>query len=203
VTVEWILLIYALPSQPSRKRAYVWRELKRLGAIYLRDGVVVLPRNSETEGHLREMVQRIQEFEGTAVLVLAPAFVTLRDEELIARFNDERAAEYRELYRSCVRFLRDVLEEVSEEEFGFPDVDALESELGKLHRWREQVQRRDYFRSGADQRAGEILEKCDRAFDRFVSTASGHGDGDPAEREDAFERLGGKPADSQVEDLPI
>src|SRR5438309_7457883 len=52
VSVEWLLLIYTLPSQPSRKRAYVWRELKKVGAVYLRDGVAILPRRPDLEERL-------------------------------------------------------------------------------------------------------------------------------------------------------
>lgn len=132
---SWILLIYTLPSQPSRKRAYVWRELKRLGAVYLRDGVAILPRRPDLERRMAAIVQRIEEYEGTGDLVLSPEFKREREQDLIGRFQNERASEYRELYHACVRFLRDVLDEVSAEEFGFPDVDNLESELARLRRW--------------------------------------------------------------------
>ncbi|MGH2561215.1 MAG: Chromate resistance protein ChrB, partial [Thermomicrobiales bacterium] len=39
----WALLIYVLPSHPSRLRAAVWRDVKRAGAVYLRDGACALP----------------------------------------------------------------------------------------------------------------------------------------------------------------
>jgi hypothetical protein len=42
------LLIYSVPAEPSRKRAYVWREVKKLGAIYLRDGVCIQPEQPGT-----------------------------------------------------------------------------------------------------------------------------------------------------------
>ena len=41
--VQWLVLIYTLPPEPTRKRAFVWRELKKIGAVYLRDGVCLLP----------------------------------------------------------------------------------------------------------------------------------------------------------------
>src|ERR671934_105511 len=39
----WLLLIYSLPAEPSRLRVRVWRELRRAGAVTLRDGVCALP----------------------------------------------------------------------------------------------------------------------------------------------------------------
>jgi hypothetical protein len=190
--LDWILLIYTLPSQPSRKRAYVWRELKRLGAIYLRDGVALAPRRPDIERRLQEVAERVEEYEGEADLVVSPNFGPSREEQLIARFQDERSSEYRELHHACVRFLRDVLHEVDAEDFGFPDVDALESELGRLERWRNQIEERDYFRAPEAEKVRDIVSKCQRAFERFTNEALERADiSAPVERDDVFERLGG------------
>lgn len=204
--MDWILFIYSLPSQPSRKRAYVWRELKRLGAIYLRDGVALLPRNPALEERLDAMVARVAEYDGTAELVLSPTFKDDDPGRFVQRFQADRGEEYRELYHECVHFLRDVLEEVDSKDFGFPDVDKLESELSRLHRWREQIHERDYFTAPGLERVDDILDKCDRAFDAFVSDASENDNG-AADRQhdDIFERLGG-PAerpDGPGADLPL
>jgi hypothetical protein len=199
--LDWLLLIYSLPSQPSRKRAYVWRELKKLGAVYMRDGVTVLPRRPELETHLRRMVARIEEYEGSADLILSPSFAIDRQEQLVARFQEERVAEYRELYHACVRFLRDVLHEVDAEDFGFPDVSNLESELARLRRWSEQIEERNYFGAPESERVRDILVKCEEAFERFASTASDRSDhSEQPEQEDVFERLGGRAGQDLVPD---
>lgn len=199
----WLLLIYTLPSQPSRKRAYVWRELKKLGAVYLRDGVALLPAQVDLRDRLSEVRDRIVEYEGSVDLIDAPSFPPDRETQLIERFNEERASEYRELYHACVRFLRDVLHDVDAEEFGFPDVDNLESELGRLSRWFDQVRERDYFGGAEAERVAEILGKCDKAFDHFVHEASERDADTPEhERDDVFERLAG-PAETPGGEYPI
>jgi hypothetical protein len=204
---SWILFIYSLPSQPSRKRANIWRELKRLGAVYLRDGVAVLPSGRDLEDRVATMAARVQEYEGSADLVLAPRFPKERDGRLIERFQSERAAEYRELHHACVRFLRDVLEEVDANDFGFPDVDALESELGRLRRWKTQIDERDYFSAPGKERVQEIFEKCERAFEHFVRTAHERVDkDDDGKEDDVFDRLGGRSAAAGKvlpEDFPL
>ena len=50
----WLLLVYTVPAEPSRLRAAVWRDLKKAGAVYLRDGVCVLPERDETLHALRQ-----------------------------------------------------------------------------------------------------------------------------------------------------
>src|SRR5688500_6070286 len=66
---DWLLLIYSVPSQPSRLRAAVWRDLKKAGAVYLRDGVAVLPARPETTATFREIAARIVESGGEGTLV--------------------------------------------------------------------------------------------------------------------------------------
>ena len=204
--IDWLLLIYTLPSQPSRKRAYVWRELKRLGSLYLRDGVALLPRRGDLDVRMREIVQRVEEYEGEADLIVSPTFTEARQQTLIERFREEREAEYREVYHGCARFLRDVLHEVDADEFGFPDVDNLESELGRLRRWHAQITARDYFGAPGSAKVDEILNKCERAFERFVQDASERDERSqqPAS-DDVFERLGSSaPLDEGVaEDIPL
>ncbi|HEX6510160.1 MAG TPA: Chromate resistance protein ChrB [Chloroflexota bacterium] len=199
-TLEWLLLIYTLPSQPTRKRAYVWRELKKLGGVYLRDGVALLPRRPDLEEQLRAVAERIEEYEGTVDLLLSPQFAPGRSQALVARFQEERLAEYRELHHACVRFLRDVLHQVDADDFGFPDVDNLDSELGRLRRWYEQIAARDYFEAPESDRVRDILAKCEEAFERFTSTASSRVDSDDKARDDVFDRLGGVAASEQVPD---
>lgn len=194
MTQTWLILIYSLPSQPSKKRAYVWRELKRLGSIYLRDGVALLPFKTDLEERLREMAIRIREYDGEADVVAAPAFENGRDAIFRQRLQMERESEYREVYHAGTRFLRDVLEDVDANEFGFPDVDKLESELIRLHRWYQQVKQRDYFGASGDEEVRGILTKCDRSFEEFSSRAADFGMARSDNVEDVFERLGGAAA---------
>src|SRR5437588_9666066 len=121
-----------------------------------------------------------------------------REAVLIEKFRHERSEEYREVYHACVRFLRDVLEDVDADDFGFPDVGKLESELKRLRTWREQIDSRTYFGADGADRVAEIMDKCERAFEHFVSTASEREEA-KAERaqDDVFERLGGPQAESE------
>lgn len=203
--MEWLIFVYALPSQPSRKRAYIWRELKKLGAVYLRDGVAALPGRPDLEERLGAMVERVHEYEGTVDLLVNPHFAGNGEVRLVERFRHERAEEYREIYHACVRFLRDVLEEVDADDFGFPDVDKLDGELARLKRWREQVEGRDYFGAPGGDRVREILEKCELAFERFANKAQVRESEQVHAPEDVFERLGGTASSSEAvpDDFPL
>jgi hypothetical protein len=40
--VSWLVLVYRVPSEPTRLRAAVWRRLKALGAVYLANSVAIM-----------------------------------------------------------------------------------------------------------------------------------------------------------------
>ena len=40
---EWVLLVYRVPTEPASRRVAVWRDLKRIGALYLQQCVCILP----------------------------------------------------------------------------------------------------------------------------------------------------------------
>src|SRR5579859_1363941 len=87
LSATWLLLIYTVPAQPSRKRATVWREIKKLGAVYLRDGVCVLPDQPGTRMSLRALASRIEQMEGDACLVEGAQLDERRVKSLKSQFG--------------------------------------------------------------------------------------------------------------------
>ena len=81
----WAVLILALPTQPNAVRLRLWRALKALGCVSLRDGAYLLP---EAKADLFEpLAAEAREHGGSAtVLDLAPRSDAQRD-ELLALFD--------------------------------------------------------------------------------------------------------------------
>src|ERR1700680_4929647 len=78
IETPWLLLIYTVPAEPTRKRAAIWRDIKKIGAIYLRDGVCVLPERPATAVAMRAIAARVAEFAGQATLVEAARLDSVR-----------------------------------------------------------------------------------------------------------------------------
>ncbi len=164
----WLLLIYTVPAEPSRKRAYIWRALKRLGAIYLRDGVAVLPQRLDTLTQLRAVAAKVEEFEGQATLVEDVQLPRHRAEAIIAQSQAARATEYDEIAHEAERFLVHVQRETEHRDFRSSELEELEIDLGKVKTWCEQVQSRDYFGSEAVDHVQTLLSRCDEALAVFL-----------------------------------
>jgi hypothetical protein len=168
----WLLLIYTVPAQPTRKRATVWREIKKLGAVYLRDGVCVLPEQPATLSSMRALADRIDEMEGEASIVQGGHLDPDRAAALIAEFRAARAAEYAEISREADELLAHVARETEHREFTYAELEELEQDLGKLKRWTDQVHARDYFAEPSYSNIQALLDRCEAALETFLDQAS-------------------------------
>jgi hypothetical protein len=164
----WLLLIYTVPRTPSRLRATIWRELKKVGAVYLRDGVCVLPERDDTTVAVEAIASKVHEFAGQATIATSRL-----DVNTVARIIDETAAaradEYDELVREAERFLDHVRREQEHRALTYREVEELEADLEKIRRWFEQVRARDYAPLAAEQeRVLAVLAHCDAALAGFL-----------------------------------
>jgi hypothetical protein len=170
--ISWLLLIYNVPSEPSRKRASVWREVKKVGAVYLHNGVCALPERPETLAAFRQIVARIVDMEGEATVVEGARLDATRAEAVIAQSQAARAAEYAEIARDAEGFLEHVRRETEHREFTYTESEELEEDLGKLKRWSEQVRARDYFGSEEAEQLQALFRRCDEELGVFLEQAS-------------------------------
>jgi hypothetical protein len=97
------LLIYRVPSEPTRLRATVWRRLKGLGAIYLQNSAAALPAGPAAERALRKLRHEILEMSGTAVLMACSALAG--EQDVLNAFQAARDDEYEEIMDKCQDFL--------------------------------------------------------------------------------------------------
>ncbi len=161
MAITWLLLIDMVPSEPSRKRGYIWREIKKVGAVYLRDGVCALPERAETTTALRQIAARVEEFGGEATLGEAAHLDPKREEALTAASRMARAGEYHELAREGEGFLAHVRRETEPREFTFAELEELEEDLAKRTRWTDQVRTRDYFDGAEAEQVAALLAPCE------------------------------------------
>jgi hypothetical protein len=63
-----LIFLYKVPRQPSSQRVYVWRKLKRLGAVLLHDSVWALPLSSRSLAQFQELAAEIANLGGDCLL---------------------------------------------------------------------------------------------------------------------------------------
>lgn len=170
---RWRLLIYTVPSQPSRKRAFIWRELKKAGAVYLRDGVCALPERDSTAAILDAVASRVEEFGGEATVIPAVDLDARRSRSVIDASLRDRQEEYAEVMREAQGLLRHVERETTHRDFTVAELQELEADLAKLGGWLRQIQARDYFAGSEATEAAVLLKKCADTLAVLLKAAAG------------------------------
>ncbi|HET9912980.1 MAG TPA: Chromate resistance protein ChrB [Anaerolineales bacterium] len=126
----WLLLHYKLPNKPSALRVYIWRKLKRLGAILLQDTVWVLPEMPRTTEQIQWLTAEIQEMGGNAYYWKANALLTDQEGTIVQQFNEQVDVIYSDLLKRMEKTRAD-LQEISQEYQEAASKDFFHSELGK------------------------------------------------------------------------
>lgn len=163
----WIVLVYRVPSEPTRLRATVWRRLKALGAIYLQNSVAALPDDVASERALRKLRHEILELGGTAALLRSE--VLAGDAGIVSAFQDARTDEYEEIIDRCQGFLRELEKEYTESHFSYAELEENEVDYTKLVNWLEKVQTRDRFGAPKRTEAEEAVASCAAALEEYAA----------------------------------
>lgn len=164
---KWLVLVYRVPSEPTRLRATVWRRLRSLGAVYLQNSVAALPAGPAGERAMRKLRHEVIEMGGTAVLMASEALVGEGD--VLAAFQAARDDEYEEIVDRCQDFLAQVEKEHVAEHFSFAELEENEVDLVKLQNWFGKVRSRDAFGAPGRGAAEEALARCAVALEGYAA----------------------------------
>lgn len=94
---DWLHLVYKIPRNPSKIRVYVWRKLKRLGAVLLHESVWCLPSTPKTKEQYQWLTIEIQELGGEASLWESQLVLGIKEEYIIKEFLNQVDQEYTEI----------------------------------------------------------------------------------------------------------
>jgi hypothetical protein len=164
---RWLLLIYRVPSEPSRLRATVWRRIKSLGAIYLQSSAAALPASVAAERALRRLRSEILDMSGTAVLLSCE--VLAGEADVRAAFQAARDDEYEEIVDKCADFIAGVDKEYAEDHFSYAELEENEVDLVKLRTWLARVRERDVFGAAGLQQALSSLAECEEKLEAYAA----------------------------------
>jgi hypothetical protein len=163
----WLLLVYRVPSEPSRLRATVWRRIKSLGAIYLQSSAAALPASVHAERALRKLRSEILDMHGTAILLSCS--VLAGDQEILAAFQAARDDEYEEIVDKCHDFLAGLRKEYAESHFSYAELEENEVDLVKLRNWLARVRERDAFGAAGLEQALSSLAECEEKLEAYAA----------------------------------
>jgi hypothetical protein len=169
---SWLVMLVQVPSEPSRHRVAVWRELRRLGAVPIGQGAWTAPDVPAC----REGAEKAKALAtaGNGELLL---FSTGPADDDAARlrelFDAARADEWAEFTADCGKFTDEIAKEVAKRKFTLAELEEEEQSLDRLRRWFRAIRTKDVFGSPPAAGADHALAQCSEALDGFAALVYG------------------------------
>jgi len=136
---SWLLLTYKVPPEPAAKRIALWRRLKGMGAVYLQNGVCLLPNTDDHVRRLKMLENDVAGMGGEAVILETVAL--------------DRAQEAKE---------------VAINKFTYAELEEEDTDLKKLQGWLEKIRKLDFYGGTLADEAADRLRACEVLLDGYA-----------------------------------
>ncbi len=168
VALSWLLLTYKVPPEPAAKRIALWRRLKGMGAIYLQNGVCLLPRTDDHIRRLKMLENDVFEMGGESVILETVALDRGQEDKVVARFKADRDEQYREFLGRCVDFEAEIAKEIAIKKFTYAELEEEDTDLKKLQGWLAKIKKLDFYGALLAEEAAERLRACEALLDGYA-----------------------------------
>ena len=168
--VHWLLVSITTGADASL-RVHVWRQLRKLGAVYLQNSVCMLPDVGAVPKTVQRLAARVNGSGGKA-RVLHTAFTDPAEQAaIVAQQRADRDTEYGEVVERTPAFLAEITHETARGRATYAEVEESEADLERFEKWLASIAARDYFRAGGGQAARDAVQACRDVFTAFEAAA--------------------------------
>ena len=179
--LSWLLLVYRVPSEPSRNRVSVWRELKRQGALFLQQCVCIFPDRTECRKGVDTVIEKIAATGGTHFLFPLAPLPAGEAERLATAFHELSTKEYEEIMEECdTKFVREIAYERERENYTYEEAEEIREDFEKIQRWFRRVVDRDWFHAERREQVAEQIAHCEQLLEAFEEEVYRRAGSDPA-----------------------
>ena len=168
VSFSWLLLTYKVPPDPATKRVALWRRLKGLGAVYLQNGVCLLPKTDDHVRRLKMIENDVSEMGGEAVILETVALDRAQEEKVVTRFRADRDDQYREFLGRCADFEKEIAKEIAINKFTYAELEEEDTDLKKLQGWLQKIKKLDFYGAPLAEEATTRLRACEELLDSYA-----------------------------------
>ncbi|MFC0527868.1 Chromate resistance protein ChrB [Phytohabitans kaempferiae] len=157
---RWLLLVLKLPAAPSRHRVAVWRELRRIGAISLGQGVWAVPDVPVFGDGIARAIDLTEQAGGQSISLTAAGRGPQDAARFQALFTAARSADWAEFLADCGKFEQEIAKEIRTAKFTLAELEEEEQSLERLRRWHRDLTARDVFGAPEAAEAAQRLKEC-------------------------------------------
>lgn len=162
------MLVIRLAAEPSRHRVAVWRELRKVGALSLGQGIWAVPDVPAFADGVRRAIALAERAEGEAVTLEAVGREPSDAARFEAMFTAARQEEWTEFLADCGKYEAELAKEIRQAKFTLAELEEEEQSLERLRRWHRDLTVRDVFGAPTAAEAGERLRQCAGACEDYA-----------------------------------
>lgn len=185
---RWIVLMVKLAAGPSRHRVAVWRELRKVGALSLGQGVWAVPDVPVFAPGLARARELTDRADGETITLRAAGITDDDGARFEAMFTAAREDDWSEFLSDCGKYEAELDKEIRTAKFTLAELDEEEQSLDRLRRWHRDIKARDVFGAPSAVAATERLRVCtarlqdytERVFDALHGADAATADGGEA-----------------------
>jgi hypothetical protein len=164
----WLLLTYKVPPEPPRSRVALWRKLKGLGAVYLQNGVCLLPKTDDHVRRVKMIENDIAGMGGEAVILETIALNRAQEQKVVGRFKADRDEDYTEFLDKCADFEAEIAKETKAKHFTYAELEENDVDLKKLQGWLDKIKKLDFYGAPLRAEAEQRLENCESLLEAYA-----------------------------------
>lgn len=165
----WVLLSVSTGKESSL-RVFVWRQLRKLGAVYLHQSVCLLPDRSTVRTRLQPITARVRS-QGGQVRQLSIQVSGDDHQALVQEQRRDRDTEYAEVVERAPQLLAELALETRRGRTTYAEVEESEADLDRFEKWLTAIGDRDYFQAPGGAGAREAVQECRTALATFEAAA--------------------------------
>ncbi len=170
--IQWLLVSYHAPTEPSALRVATWRTLKDLGAVKLGDGLHCLPNTPAAIAKVEDLRIRLVDGGGSALAVIANGLSPADEAALASAFLAARTDEFNQVQRWAQRLIDHIGREEATDDYRYAEVDTLEEEMEKVRRQFRRAADRDSFgTTPARTEAAATVSEASQRLARYIDEA--------------------------------
>jgi hypothetical protein len=168
MSAGWLLLVYRVPTEPASKRVGIWRDLKRLGGLYLQQCICIVPDRPALAEELGRIAGKITAGGGESTLFRVPVLPPDDETRIVAAFRAQRDKEYAEIVEECeTKFVKEIEFEHFRQNYTFEETEEIGQDLEKIRRWFARIVERDWFEADGREAVAVWIARCQALLDEF------------------------------------
>ncbi len=157
--MKWIFLVHQMQTPISRERVKVWRLTKKVGAVFYRNSVYVLPYSKEQLEDFQWLCQQIKDSKGEASVFISESQDANEDRILRTLFERSREEDYSAILTSAKGLLERIRRAKQQKRLSESVLKKFTKEEKQLSKSFTDIERIDFFSAPLAKEVRSTLEQ--------------------------------------------